>query len=55
MDVIDVHRHFRLYDRGDRGLRGQLVSGSIEIVCRRAQVANICLTVISGLRASYAL
>lgn len=51
MKAIDVHGHFGLYERGNRGLNDQMMSGSIEVVRRRAQAANICLTVVSALHA----
>jgi len=51
MKAIDVHGHFGLYDRGVGGLTDQMMSGSIEVIRRRAQAADICLTVVSALRA----
>ena len=51
MKAIDVHGHFGPYDRGDGGLRDQMMSGSIEVVRRRAQAADICLTVVSAIHA----
>lgn len=49
--AIDVHGHFGKYDRGAGGLRDQMMSGSIEVVRRRAQAADICLTVVSAIHA----
>jgi len=51
MKAIDVHGHFGLYDRGTSALSDQVMSGSIEVVRRRARAAGICLTVVSALRA----
>lgn len=51
MKAIDVHGHFGMYDRGAGGLKDQMMSGSIEVVRRRAQAADICLTVVSALHA----
>jgi predicted TIM-barrel fold metal-dependent hydrolase len=51
MKAIDVHGHFGVYDRGAGGLMDQMISGSIEVVRRRAQAANICLTVVSAIHA----
>lgn len=48
MKAIDVHGHFGPYDRGNGGLSDQMMSGSIEVVRRRAQAADICLTVVSA-------
>lgn len=49
--AIDVHGHFGVYDRGAGGLNKQMMSGSIEVVRRRAQAADISLTVVSALHA----
>ena len=46
MKAIDVHGHFGPYDRGNRSLSDQMMSGSIEVVRHRAQSADICLTVV---------
>lgn len=51
MRAIDVHGHFGVYDRGASGLIDQMMSGSIELVRRRAQAADICLTVVSAIHA----
>ena len=51
MKAIDVHGHFGPYDRGNGGLGDQMMSGSIEVVRRRAQAADICLTVVSAIHA----
>ncbi len=51
MKAIDVHGHFGPYDRSNGGLGDQMMSGSIEVIRRRAQVADICLTVVSALHA----
>jgi predicted TIM-barrel fold metal-dependent hydrolase len=51
MKAIDIHGHFGLYDRGAGGLSDQMMSGSIEVIRRRAQAADICLTVVSALHA----
>ena len=51
MKAIDVHGHFGPYDRGNRGLSDQMMSGSIEVVRRRARAADICLTVVSAIHA----
>lgn len=51
MQAIDVHGHFGLYDRTSGGLADRLMSADIETVCRRAQAAEIGLTVVSALRA----
>jgi len=51
MKAINVHGHFGLYDRGAGGLADQMMSGRIEVVRRRAQAADICLTVVSALHA----
>jgi len=51
MKAIDIHGHFGQYDRGNRCLSDHMMSGSIEVVRRRAQVADICLTVVSALHA----
>ncbi len=50
MNSIDVHGHFEVYDWGG-GLSGQMMSGGIEVVRRRAQAADICLTVVSAIHA----
>ncbi|MCI0559017.1 MAG: amidohydrolase family protein [Nitrososphaera sp.] len=51
MKAIDVHGHFGPYDRGAGGLRDCMLSGSIEVVRRRAHAADICLTVVSATHA----
>jgi predicted TIM-barrel fold metal-dependent hydrolase len=51
MKAIDVHGHFGTYNRGNTGLNDQMMSGSIEVVRRRAQAADICLTIVSALHA----
>ena len=51
MKAIDVHGHFGPYDRGNGGLSDQMMSGSIQVVRRRAQAADICLTVVSAIHA----
>lgn len=51
MKAIDVHGHFGSYDRGAGGLRDRMMSGDIEVVRRRAQAADICLTVVSAIHA----
>jgi predicted TIM-barrel fold metal-dependent hydrolase len=51
MKAIDVHGHFGVCDRGDGGFSDQKMSGSIEVVRRRAQAADICITVVSALHA----
>ena len=51
MKAIDVHGHFGLYDRGNGGLSDQMASGNIQVVRRRAQAADICLTVVSAIHA----
>ena len=51
MKAIDIHGHFGPYDRGNRCLSDHMMSGDIEVVRRRAQAADICLTVISALHA----
>ena len=51
MKAIDIHGHFGPYDRGDGGLSDQMMSGDIEVVRRRAQATDICLTVVSAIHA----
>lgn len=51
MKAIDVHGHYGVYDAGDFSLSDRLMTGSIEVVRRRAQAADIRLTVVSPLLA----
>jgi len=51
MKAIDIHGHFGPYDKGNRGLSDQMMSGNIEVVRRRAQATDICLTVVSAIHA----
>lgn len=51
MKAIDVHAHFGSLDSGVGGLAERIRSGEIELVLRRAQAADIQLTVVSALRA----
>ncbi len=49
--AIDVHGHYGRYDRGQLNLANEFMSGSAAVVIRRAQQANIRLTVVSPLQA----
>jgi len=53
MTAIDVHGHFGSYEdgRGKDSHSGFLFSGDIGVVQRRAQAADIRLTIVSALRA----
>jgi predicted TIM-barrel fold metal-dependent hydrolase len=51
MKAIDVHGHFGVHDRGAGGLATMMRSGDIDVVCRRAQAVDVCLTIVSALRA----
>jgi predicted TIM-barrel fold metal-dependent hydrolase len=51
MKAIDIHGHFGEYNRGEGGLRTQLLSGDIDVIRRRAQDADIDITVVSALQA----
>jgi len=51
MKAIDVHGHFGTWDTGSGGLVTELKSGGIDLVRRRAEAADICLTVVSAMEA----
>ena len=51
MKAVDVHGHFGPYDRGAGGLADRWMSGGIDVVRRRAQAADIRLTVVSAIHA----
>ena len=51
MKAIDIHGHFGTLDQGNAGLVNQMKSEGIEIVRRRAEAADIRLTVVSALSA----
>lgn len=51
MKAIDVHGHFGIHDRGAGGLATMMRSGDIDVVRRRARAVDVCLTIVSALRA----
>ncbi len=51
MKAIDVHAHFGVYDRGGDGQVDRWMSGDIDLVRKRAAAVDVCLTVVSPIRA----
>jgi len=50
MKAIDIHAHFGIHDHGAGGLATEFRSGSIDLVCQRAQEVDVRLSVVSALR-----
>lgn len=51
LQAIDVHGHYGLYDRGQRDVSNEFMSGDANVVAERARRANIRLTIVSPLEA----